>query len=44
MVTHDAAAASVADLVVLLADGRRAATVDQPTPSSVLAALHLLEG
>ena len=43
MVTHDAAAASVADLVVLLDDGRRAATVDRPTPSSVLAAPHLLE-
>ena len=42
MVTHDAAAAAVADDVLLLADGRRAGTVEQPTAASVLAALHLL--
>ena len=42
MVTHDAAAAAVADDVLLLADGRRAGTVEQPTAASVLAAPHLL--
>ena len=42
MVTHDAAAASVADVVLLLADGRRAGAVEHPTPASVLEALHAL--
>jgi putative ABC transport system ATP-binding protein len=36
MVTHDPAAASYADRVVFLADGRIAGGLDQPTPQAVL--------
>ncbi|WP_413450760.1 ABC transporter ATP-binding protein [Georgenia phoenicis] len=42
MVTHDPAAASYADSVVLLADGRIAGTIQSPTPESVLAGLDAL--
>lgn len=47
MVTHDPAAAAYADRVVLLADGRIAGDIVDPTPESVLAgldALRQLEG
>ncbi|MEJ5915242.1 ABC transporter ATP-binding protein [Pseudokineococcus sp. 1T1Z-3] len=44
MVTHDPAAAAYADRVVLLADGRLAGEVADPTPDSVLAALAALGG
>ena len=47
MVTHDPAAAAYADRVVLLADGRIAGEIEDPTPESVLAgldALRQLEG
>ncbi len=47
MVTHDPAAAAYADRVVLLADGRIAGDIADPTPESVLAgldALRQLEG
>jgi putative ABC transport system ATP-binding protein len=40
MVTHDPAAAAYADRVVLLADGRVAGDVAEPTADSVLAALR----
>jgi putative ABC transport system ATP-binding protein len=40
MVTHDPTAASYADRVVLLADGRPAGEVDRPTAASVLEALR----
>jgi putative ABC transport system ATP-binding protein len=39
MVTHDPAAAAHADRVVLLADGRIAGEVTDPTPQSVLTGL-----
>jgi putative ABC transport system ATP-binding protein len=39
MVTHDPVAASYADRVVLLADGRVSGQIEAPTPGSVLAAL-----
>ncbi|WP_219416381.1 ABC transporter ATP-binding protein [Pseudonocardia nigra] len=42
MVTHDPVAASFADEVVLLRDGRLAGTVPDPRPESVLAALSAL--
>lgn len=42
MVTHDPAAAAYADRVVLLADGRIAGDIDQPTPDAVLAGLDAL--
>lgn len=42
MVTHDPAAAAYADRVVLLADGRIAGEVVDPTPESVLTALDAL--
>jgi putative ABC transport system ATP-binding protein len=42
MVTHDAVAASYADRVLLLADGRVAGEVTQPTPEAVTAALDAL--
>ncbi|GAA2516450.1 ABC transporter ATP-binding protein [Rarobacter incanus] len=42
MVTHDPSAASYADRVILLADGRIAGVIDQPTPDSVLAGLDAL--
>ena len=47
MVTHDPTAAAYADRVVLLADGRLAGDITDPTPESVLAgldALRTLEG
>ncbi|MEJ5945216.1 ABC transporter ATP-binding protein [Pseudokineococcus basanitobsidens] len=44
MVTHDPVAASYADRVVLLADGRLAGEVRDPTTESVLAALAALGG
>jgi putative ABC transport system ATP-binding protein len=40
MVTHDPAAAAYADRVVLLADGRHAGEILDPTPARVLAALE----
>jgi len=42
MVTHDPAAAAYADRVVLLADGRIAGEIVDPTPESVLAGLDAL--
>ena len=42
MVTHDPAAASYADQVVLLADGQIAGTIESPTPDSVMAGLDAL--
>ncbi|CCH31179.1 ABC transporter ATP-binding protein [Actinosynnema sp. NPDC047251] len=42
MVTHDPVAASYADRVVLLADGRLAGQVERPTADSVLTALKNL--
>jgi putative ABC transport system ATP-binding protein len=42
MVTHDPAAAAYADRVVLLADGRIAGDIADPTPESVLAGLDAL--
>jgi putative ABC transport system ATP-binding protein len=42
MVTHDPAAAAYADRVILLADGRIAGEITQPTPESVLAGLDAL--
>ncbi|SNS56001.1 putative ABC transport system ATP-binding protein [Geodermatophilus saharensis] len=44
MVTHDPTAASYADRVVLLADGRLAGEVERPTAASVLDALRGLGG
>ncbi len=43
MVTHDPVAASYADRVVLLADGRLAGELLDPTPERVLAALAALD-
>jgi len=40
MVTHDPSAAAYADRVVLLADGRIAGEIDQPTRAAVTDALH----
>ena len=42
MVTHDPVAASYADAVVFLADGRTAGALDRPTPESVLDAMKNL--
>ncbi|RPF20080.1 ABC transporter ATP-binding protein [Myceligenerans xiligouense] len=42
MVTHDPAAAAYADRVVLLADGRIAGDISDPTPESALAGLDAL--
>ena len=42
MVTHDPVAASYADRVVFLADGRTAGALDRPTPESVLDAMKNL--
>ena len=42
MVTHDPVAASYADRVVFLADGRIAGGLDRPTPGSVLDAMKSL--
>ncbi|MFC7406233.1 ABC transporter ATP-binding protein [Georgenia alba] len=44
MVTHDPAAAAYAQRVVLLADGRVAGEITDPTPDSVLAGLDALRG
>jgi putative ABC transport system ATP-binding protein len=44
MVTHDPVAASYADSVVFLADGRVAGTLDSPTAQTVLDALKSLKG
>ena len=44
MVTHDPVAASFADDVVLLRDGRVAGTVPDPRPDTVLAALSAVTG
>ena len=44
MVTHDPVAASYADSVVFLADGRVAGRLDDPTPQNVLDALKALKG
>ncbi|MGY1751217.1 ABC transporter ATP-binding protein [Modestobacter sp. SYSU DS0511] len=44
MVTHDPVAASYADRVVLLADGRLAGELQQPTVDSVISALRGLGG
>ncbi|GGM02782.1 ABC transporter ATP-binding protein [Nakamurella endophytica] len=43
MVTHDPVAASFADRVLVLADGRVADELDDPTPGTVLAALRPLD-
>ena len=42
MVTHDASAAAYADRVVLLADGRVAGDIQDPTPEAALAGLDAL--
>jgi putative ABC transport system ATP-binding protein len=42
MVTHDPAAAAYADRVVLIADGRIAGEISDPTPEAVLAGLDAL--
>jgi len=42
MVTHDPVAASYADRVVFLADGRIAGELDQPTPQTVLDRMRTL--
>ncbi len=42
MVTHDPSAAAYADRVVLIADGRIAGDITDPTPESVLAGLDAL--
>jgi putative ABC transport system ATP-binding protein len=42
MVTHDPSAAAYADRVLLLADGRVAGDISDPTPDSVLAGLDAL--
>ena len=42
MVTHDPSAAAYADRVVLIADGRIAGEISDPTPESVLAGLDAL--
>jgi putative ABC transport system ATP-binding protein len=44
MVTHDPVAASYADSVIFLADGRVAGQLEQPTPQSVLDTLKTLKG
>ncbi len=44
MVTHDPVAASYADSVIFLADGRVAGTLENPTPQTVLDALKSLKG
>ena len=44
MVTHDPVAASYADAVVFLADGRVAGHLAEPTPQTVLDALKSLKG
>ena len=44
MVTHDPVAASYADSVIFLADGRVAGHLDDPTPQTVLDSLKSLKG
>jgi putative ABC transport system ATP-binding protein len=44
MVTHDPVAASYADSVIFLADGRVAGQLEHPTPPTVLDALKALKG
>jgi putative ABC transport system ATP-binding protein len=44
MVTHDPTAAAYADRVVMLADGRIAGDIVDPSPESVLAGLDALRG
>lgn len=44
MVTHDPVAASYADRVVFLADGRIVADIDDPTPDSVLNQMRTIGG
>ena len=44
MVTHDPVAASYADSVIFLADGRVAGRLEEPTPQSVLDTLKGLKG
>ena len=44
MVTHDPVAASYADEVVFLADGRIVDDLDDPTPQSVLDRLKAIGG
>jgi putative ABC transport system ATP-binding protein len=44
MVTHDPVAASYADSVIFLADGRVAGTLDDPTPQTVLDSLKSIKG
>lgn len=44
MVTHDPAAAAYADRVLLLADGRIAGEIKDPTPDSVLTGLDRIAG
>ncbi|MCU1595498.1 MAG: transporter ATP-binding protein [Frankiales bacterium] len=44
MVTHDPVAASYADRVIFLADGRLVAEISSPTADSVLDEIKLLEG
>ena len=44
MVTHDPVAASYADAVIFLADGRVAGHLDHPTPPTVLDALKSIKG
>jgi putative ABC transport system ATP-binding protein len=44
MVTHDPVAASYAERVVMLADGRLAGDIEEPTPERVVAALDRLRG
>ncbi|MFD6449020.1 ABC transporter ATP-binding protein, partial [Promicromonospora sp. NPDC060204] len=42
MVTHDPSAAAYADRVVLIADGRIAGDISDPTPESAMAGLDAL--
>jgi putative ABC transport system ATP-binding protein len=44
MVTHDPVAASFADEVLFLADGRIAGSLEAPTPELVAARITTLEG
>jgi putative ABC transport system ATP-binding protein len=44
MVTHDPVAASYADRVVFLADGRLVGEIVDPTAESVLDEIKMLEG
>ncbi len=44
MVTHEPSAAAYADRVVLIADGRVATQIDNPTQDSILDALRRIGG